>query len=47
LEGHTDEEKRIILDELKRLWEKAALPYRFSDFEAVLVRFGTELRRKK
>ncbi len=47
LEGRTDEEKRIILDELKRLWEQAALPYRFSDFEAALVSFGTELRRKK
>jgi endonuclease III len=47
LEGHADEEKRIILDELKRLWEQAALPFRFSDFEAALVRFGIELRRKK
>jgi endonuclease III len=47
LEGHTDEEKRSILEELKRLWEQTALPYRFSDFEAALVRFGTELRRKK
>ncbi len=47
LEGHTDEEKRKILEELKRLWDQAALPYSFSDFEAALVRFGTELRRKK
>lgn len=47
MEGHTDEEKRIILDKLKRLWEQAALPYSFSDFEAALVRLGTEIRRKK
>ncbi len=47
LKGHTDEEKRIILNKLKRLWEQTALPCRFSDFLAALVRFGTELRRKK
>ncbi len=47
LKGYTDEEKRNILEELKRLWEQATLPYRFSDFEAALVRFGTEIRRRK
>lgn len=47
LEGHDNEERRKILDRLKRLREQAAIPYRFSDFEAALVRFGTELRRKK
>lgn len=47
LEGHTDEEKRNILEGLKRLWEQAAISYRFSDFEAALVRFGTEIRRRK
>ncbi len=46
-EGHNDEERRKILDELKRLWEQATLSYYFSDFEAALVRFGTKLRRKK
>jgi endonuclease III len=47
LEGNTEEEKGKNLDELKRLWKQAALPYRFSDFEAALIRFGTELRRKR
>ena len=45
-EGGSSEEKRKILLELERLWEHANLPYRFSDFEAALVRFGIAHRRK-
>lgn len=45
--GGSSGEKRKILLELERLWEHANLPYRFSDFEAALVRFGTAHRRKR
>lgn len=47
LEGGNDEEKKKILLELEELWDQANLPYRFSDFEAALVRFGIESRRSK
>lgn len=45
--GGSYEEKRNILLGLELLWERANLPYRFSDFEAALVRFGIEYRRKR
>lgn len=47
LEGKNDEERKKILLDLERVWEKEDLPYHFSDFEAALVKFGTEQRRKK
>ncbi|MFZ3062856.1 MAG: hypothetical protein WA148_03810 [Actinomycetota bacterium] len=47
LEGRDDEERKNILLDLERVWEKEDLPYHFSDFEAALVKFGTEQRRKK
>lgn len=47
LEGKDEEERMILLIELKHIWEKIGLPYRFSDFEAALVKFGIYLRRKR
>lgn len=47
LRGRSEKEKRKILFELEKLWESEALPYRFNDFEAALVRYGIELRHKK
>ena len=47
LEGKDREERMMILLELKRIWEKPNLSYRFSDFEAALVKFGTYKRRKR
>ena len=41
------EERRKILIDLKRIWKKEKLPYRFSAFEAALVKFGIEQRRKR
>lgn len=41
------EGRRKILIDLKRIWEKEKLPYRFSDFETALVKFGIEQRRKR
>ncbi|MDI6776531.1 MAG: hypothetical protein QMD03_04695 [Syntrophales bacterium] len=38
------EGRRKILIDLKRIWKKEKLPYRFSDFEAALVKFGIEQR---
>jgi len=46
LEGKAKEERKMLLIELKRIWEKANLSYRFSDFEAALVKFGIHQRRK-
>ncbi len=46
LEGKDREERKMLLIELKRIWEKASLSYRFSDFEAALVKFGIDQRRK-
>lgn len=46
-EGRDDRERKEILLELKRLWERTGLPGSFSDFEAALVRFGIANRRKK
>lgn len=46
LEGRDDKERKKILLDLERVWEKEGLPYHFSDFEAALVKFGTEYRRK-
>ncbi|VVB86830.1 Uncharacterised protein [uncultured archaeon] len=37
----------IFLGELRRLWESAALQNQFPDFEAALVKFAIEQRRKK
>jgi len=47
LEGNDEEEKKMLLIELKRILEKAGLSYRFSDFEAALVKFGIDQRRKQ
>jgi len=47
LEGKDEEEKKMLLIELKHIWEKARLSYRFSDFEAALVKFGIDQRRKR
>ncbi len=47
LEGKDRDERIVLLLELKRIWEKSNLSYRFSDFEAALVKFGTYLRRKR
>jgi endonuclease III len=47
LEGKDKEERKMLLIELKHIWEKAGLPYRFSDFEAALVKFGIYQRRKR
>jgi hypothetical protein len=47
LEGRDDEERKKVLLDLERVWEQEDLPYHFSDFEAALVKFGTEQRRKK
>jgi len=47
LEGKDKEERKMLLIELKHIWEKAGLSYRFSDFEAALVKFGTYQRRKR
>jgi len=47
LEGNDEEEKKMLLIELKRILEKAGLSYRFSDFEAALVKFGIDQRRKR
>lgn len=47
LEGIDEEERKIILIELERIWEKAGLTCRFSDFEAALVKFGIHQRRKR
>lgn len=46
LEGKDREERKMLLIELKRIWEKASISYRFSDFEATLVKFGIDQRRK-
>lgn len=46
LEGKNTEERKVLLIELKHIWEKAGLSYRFSDFEATLVKFGIHQRRK-
>jgi len=46
LAGKDDEERKMILKGLKRIWKKAGLSYRFSDFEAALVKFGIDQRRK-
>jgi endonuclease III len=47
LMGKDDYERKKILIELERLWEETNLPYRFSDFETALVRFGIKHLRKK
>jgi len=47
LEGKDKEERKLLLIELKHIWEKANLSYRFSDFEAALVKFGIDQRRKQ
>lgn len=44
LAGKDDVERKKILHQLEELWEQAGLPYRFSDFETALVRFGIESR---
>jgi len=47
LEGKDREERKMLLIELNRIWKKANLSYRFSDFEAALVKFGIDQRRKR
>ncbi len=47
LRGRNEKERRKILLDLEKLWEQEALPYCFRDFEAALVRYGIEFRRKK
>ena len=47
IEGKDEEEKKLLLIELKRIWEKANQSCRFSDFEAALVKFGIHRRRKR
>ena len=47
LEGKDEEERKMLLIELKRIWENANRSYRFSDFEAALVKFGIYQRRKR
>lgn len=47
IEPEGSEEKRKILLELERLWGRADLPFRFSDFESALVRSGIAHRRKR
>jgi endonuclease III len=47
LEGKDEEERKMLLIELERIWEKADLSYRFSDFEAALVKFWIYQRRKR
>jgi endonuclease III len=47
LEGKDEEERKMLLIELERIWEDANLFYRFSDFEAALVKFGIQHRRKR
>ena len=42
-----EKEKRNILHHLKTVWEQTGLPGDFSDFEAALVKYGIEFRRKK
>ncbi len=47
LDGRDDEERKKILHELEQFWERAGFPYRFSDFEAALVKFAIVSRRRK
>jgi endonuclease III len=47
MEGKNEEERKMLLIELKSIWEKASLPYRFSDFEAALVKLGIYQRLKR
>lgn len=47
LEGKDDAERKEILSDLERTWRQEQLPYHFSDFEAALIKFGSEYRRKK
>jgi len=47
LEGKDEEERKMLLIELKRIWENANRSCRFSDFEAALVKFGIYQRRKR
>lgn len=47
LAGIDEKERRKILQELTMVWEHVDLPYDFSDFEAALVKYGIEVRRKK
>jgi endonuclease III len=47
LAGIDEKERRKILLELTIVWEQVDLPYDFSDFEAALVKYGIEVRRKK
>jgi endonuclease III len=47
LAGIDEKERQKILQELTIVWEQVDLPYDFSDFEAALVKYGIEVRRKK
>jgi endonuclease III len=47
LAGIDEKERQEILKELTTVWEQADLPYDFSDFEAALVKYGIEVRRKR
>lgn len=41
------ESPKKTLEKLKRIWKKCKIPgYNFSDFEAALVAYGLEMRRK-